>query len=157
MKQKVFDILDSLEIPYTNYEHEAVHSCDDAKWIEVPGVRCKSLLLRNKKATQFYMVVLPDYKRLDPNLIRAIYDDTKMSFASEQRMMEKIWLRPGSVSPFALINNADNDIRVVFDSELKDVEIGFHPLQNDNTIVTQMKYVEHFLENIGNEFIFSEL
>jgi len=61
------------------------------------------------------------------------------------------------VSPFALINNTDNDIRVVFDSELKDVEIGFHPLQNDNTIVLQMKHVEHFLENIGNEFIFSAL
>gem|GEM_PF-3150987 len=36
------------------------------------------------------MVVLPDYKRLDPNLIRAIYSDSKMSFASEQRMMDKI-------------------------------------------------------------------
>jgi hypothetical protein len=36
------------------------------------------------------MVVLPDYKRLDPNKIRAIFDDSKMSFASEERMMGKI-------------------------------------------------------------------
>lgn len=157
MRQKIFDILNSLEIPYINYEHRAVYTCDEAKWVDIPGVRCKSLLLRNKKATNFYMVVLPDYKRLDPNIIRTLFEDTKMSFASEQRMMDKIWLKPWSVSPFALINNTENDIRVVFDSDLKDVEIGFHPLQNDNTIVTQMKHVEHFLENIGNTFIFSEL
>ena len=45
----------------------------------------------------------------------------------------------------------------VFDSELKDVLIGFHPLQNDNTIVLDMKNVEHFLSNIGSEFSFEEL
>ncbi len=157
MKQKIFDILDSLEIPYTNYEHEAVFSCDEAKWVDIPWVRCKSLLLRNKKATHFYMVVLPDNKRLDPNIIRSEFEDTKMSFASEERMIEKIWVRPGSVSPFALLNNTDNDIRVVFDSELKWVDIGFHPLQNDNTVVLDMQHVEHFLENIGNSYIFSAL
>ena len=157
MRQKIFDILDTLQIPYTNYEHEIVHTCNDAKWVEIPGVRCKSLLIRNKKATTYYMVVLPDYKQLDTNIIRAFFDDTKMSFASEDRMLEKIWLRPGSVSPFALINNIENDITVVFDSELKGVEIWFHPLQNDNTIVLSMTDVEHFLWNIGNEFVFCEL
>lgn len=36
------------------------------------------------------MVVLPDNKRLDPNIIRSEFEDTKMSFASEERMIEKI-------------------------------------------------------------------
>jgi len=31
MKQKIFDVLDSLQIQYTNYEHEAVFTCDEAK------------------------------------------------------------------------------------------------------------------------------
>lgn len=31
MRQKIFDILNQLEIPYTNYEHEAVFTCDEAK------------------------------------------------------------------------------------------------------------------------------
>ncbi len=157
MKQKIFDILDMLEIEYTNYEHQAVFTCDEAKGVDIPGYRVKSLLLRNKKATNFYMVVLPDNKKLDTNIIRAIFNDTKMSFASPDRMMEKIELKPGSVSPFALINNTDKDIRVVFDSILKDELIGFHPLQNDNTVVLNMKSVEHFLENIGIEYVYSEL
>lgn len=157
MKQQIFDILNELQIEYTNYEHDPVFTCDEAKGVDIPGYRVKSLLLRNKKATNFYMVVLPDAKKLDTNIIRAIFNDSKMSFASEEKMMEKIGLRPGSVSPFALINNIERDIRVIFDAELKDQLIGFHPLQNDNTVVLQMGSVEHFLENIGIEFVYHEL
>ena len=157
MRQKIFDILDSLEIKYTNYEHDAVFTCDEAKGVEIPGKRVKSLLLRNKKATNFYMVVLGDNKRLDTNDIRAIFDDSKMSFASPERMMDKIWLKPGSVSPFALINNQEKDIRVVFDSELKSWLVWFHPLQNDNTIVINMNDIEKFLDNLWVEYTFSDL
>lgn len=157
MKQKILDILDDLKIEYTNYEHEAVFTCDEAKWVDIPGYRVKSLLLRNKKATNFYMVVLPDNKQLDTNIIRAIFDDSKMSFASPERMMEKIWLKPWSVSPFALINNLERDIRVVFDSVLQGELIGFHPLQNDNTVVLNMKDVEHFLENLWVEYVYHEM
>jgi Ala-tRNA(Pro) deacylase len=61
------------------------------------------------------------------------------------------------VSPFALINNTDKDIRVVFDSELKDELIGFHPLQNDNTIVLNMIDVQKLLGNLGIEYVYHEL
>ncbi len=157
MKKKIFDILDSLEIDYTNYEHDAVFTCDEAKWVDIPWKRVKSLLLRNKKATNYYMIVLPDYKKLDINSIRAIFDESKMSFASEEAMMNKIGLKPWNVSPFALIHNEQRDIPVVFDVSLKWRLIGFHPLQNDNTIVLEMKDVEHFLENICVKYIYTEL
>lgn len=157
MKQKIFNILDDLEINYTNYEHEVVHSCDDAKWVDIPWKIAKSLLIRNKKSTNFYMIVLPDSKSLDTNIIRAMFDDSKMSFASEESMLEKIWLRPGSVSPFALINNTDRDIRVVFDESLKQWLIWFHPLQNDNTIVLEMSDVLRFLDNLWIKYYFWNL
>lgn len=158
MKQKIFDILDSLKINYTNYEHMPVHSCNDAKWVDIPWKRVKSILIRNKKGTNFYMVVLWDDKpRLDTNLIRAIFDDSKMSFVDEEQMIEKIWLRPWSVSPFALINNAEKDIKVVFEQSFKDMLIWFHPLQNDNTVVLNMSDIEIFLENIWIEFVYTEL
>lgn len=157
MRQKIFDILDSLEIDYKNYEHNAVHSCNDAKWVDIPWKRVKSILIRNKKSTNFYMVVLWDNKHLETNIVRAIFDDSKMSFASEEEMLEKIGLKPWSVSPFALINNLEKDIKVVFDNELKDWLVWFHPLQNDNTIVLQMKDVEKFLENLWIQFVYHEL
>lgn len=157
MKQVILDMLEKLGADYTNYEHVPVFSCDEAKGVDIPGVRVKSLLLRNKKATNYYMVVLPDFKHLDTNKIRALFDDSKMSFASEERMMEKIGLKPGSVSPFALVNNTQKDIAVVFDRDLKDVLIGFHPLQNDNTVVLQMQEVERFLEHLWMEYVYAKL
>ncbi len=157
MKHKIFKILDDLNINYTNYEHQPVHSCNDSKWICVPWQRVKSLLIRNKKWTNFYMVVVWEDKKLETNKIREIFDDSKMSFFEEELMMGKIWLKPGSVSPFALINNTEKDIKVVFDKTLKWVLIGFHPLQNDNTVVLQMNDVEKFLEHLWFEFMYWDL
>jgi Ala-tRNA(Pro) deacylase len=65
MREKIFNILEQLEIEYTNYEHEPAFSCEDAKGIDIPGIRVKSLLLKNKQKNKFYMVVLEDNKRLD--------------------------------------------------------------------------------------------
>lgn len=152
MKQKVFDLLESLQIPYTNYEHIPVFTCDDAKWVEVPGKRVKSLLLRNEKKTRYYMVVLEDYKRLDIKQFAQKVNDTKMSFASESTMIEKIGVTPGHVSPFAMINNLQKDIQVVFDSELQNTTIGIHPLQNDNTVVILQSDVEKYLSFLWVEY-----
>lgn len=157
MKQKILDILDSLNIEYTNYEHEAVFTCDDAKWIEIPWKRVKSLLLRNKKATQFYMVVLEDCKKLDSNMLRSVLWENKLSFASEERMVDKIWVRPGHVSPFANINDNERSIVVIFDEELRWVELWFHPWQNDNTVVINNDWVEKYLEKLWVEYRYVEL
>ncbi len=87
MKQKIFDILDSLEIDYKNYEHDAVFTCGEAKWIDVPWLRVKSLLLRNKKSTNFYMVVLRDCTRLDTNIVRLSFEILRCHL----RMKNKWW------------------------------------------------------------------
>lgn len=157
MKQKVFDVLDELLVEYQNYEHVPVFTCDEAKGVDIPWFRVKSLLLRNKKASNYYMVVLPDEKKLDTNIIRDMFSDSKMSFASEERMVDLIGIRPGSVSPYALVNNSEKNIKVIFDAELKGQLIWLHPLQNDNTVVTNMDYVEKFLNHLGFEYYFKEL
>lgn len=157
MRARIFEILDNLGIDYKNYEHEAVFTCNDCKWIDLPWKRVKSLLLRNKKATNFYMVVLSDNKKLDTNIIKDKFDDTKMSFASPERMMQKIGLKPWNVSPFALINNLERDIKVIFDEDLKSELVWFHPLQNDNTIVLQMNWVESFLEELWFDYYYLNL
>ena len=157
MKTKILNLLDFLEIKYKNYEHKPAFSCDDAKWIDIPWIRVKSLFLRNKKATKYYMVVLEDNKKFDSNLFRKLSWENKITFASEERMMNKIWIKPGHVSPFAIINNIEKDVEVIFDSTLKNCEIWFHPWQNDNTAVLSISWVEKFLEHLWNEFKYLEL
>lgn len=157
MKQKILQILDQIWAEYVNYEHIPVFSCDEAKWVDVPWKRVKSLLLRNKNASKFYMVVLEDEKKLNSELLRKILHENKLSFASEERMIEKIWVKPWHVSPFACINNLNNDILILFDENLKESLIGFHPWQNDNTVVLNISFVEKFLENVWNEYKYIEL
>ena len=157
MKEKILTKLDELEISYKNFEHAPVFSCDEAKSVDVPWKRVKSLLLRNKKATKYYMVVIEDCKSLDSNKLRHELGENKLSFASEERMINKIWVKPWHVSPFANINDEDHDILVIFDKYLKDELIWFHPGQNDNTTVLRNYWVERFLENLWVEYIYLEL
>jgi len=157
MKQKILTLLDYLKIEYKNYEHQPTFTCDEAKWVDIPWVRVKSLLLRNKKATKFYMVVLEDEKQLDSNSLRKLLWENKLSFASEERMVNKIGVKPWHVSPFANINDEDKDITVIFNSSLKNCEIWFHPGQNDNTTVLKNSWVEKFLEHLWVEYIYLDL
>lgn len=156
MKEKIFDTLDTLNISYRVYNHIPVFSCNEAKGIDIPWQRVKSLLIRNKKATNFYMVVLPEDKKLNTNLIREAVSDTKLSFVNEECMLEKIGVAPGSVSPFALIHNTQRDVCVIFDKYLQGKQVGFHPWQNDATVVLDMLDVGHFLEHTGNTYTFLE-
>lgn len=150
--QSIFKILEKLQIPYENYTHNPVYSCDEAKCVEIPGKRVKSLLLENKKSSNFYMVVIPDYKKLEVNKVRHFYNDSKLSFVSSEKMQELISLTPGNVSPYALINNSLKNIKVIIDKELENEKIWFHPLRNDNTVVTTMKDVERFLDFLWYNF-----
>jgi Ala-tRNA(Pro) deacylase len=80
-----------------------------------------------------------------------------MSFASPETMLEKIGLTPWSVSPFALINNQEKDIKLIIDAELRGKTVWFHPLQNDNTVVLDMIELEKFLNYIWVSYIYHAL
>jgi len=157
MKEKIFQLLDNLEIKYQNFEHEPTFTCDQAKWVDVPGVRVKNLLLKNKKKNNFYMVVLEDEKRLDSNIIRKYFWESKVSFVDEEVMKQKIWVTPWHVSPLSLVYNQENDIQVVFDKVLENKQIWIHPGRNDNTTVLELSDLEKFITNIWNKSHFINL
>lgn len=157
MKEKIFQTLDSLQIEYKNFEHEPTFTCDQAKWVDVPWIRVKNLLLKNKKKDKFYMVVLQDEKRLDSNIIRKYFGESKVSFVDEELMKRKIWVTPWHVSPLSLLNNDQQDVEVVFDEILTDQEIWIHPGINDNTTVIWVPNVVKFIEYIWNKYHFLKL
>ena len=56
----------------------------------------------------------------------------KLHFAKEEQLIEKLGLKPGTVSIFGLLNNKDHDINIYIDKEIMNEKlITFH--QNDNT------------------------
>lgn len=155
--QKIYDKLNELKINFKDFSHKATFSCNEARSVEIPGERVKSLILTNKQKNKFVMVVLSDEKKLDVKILQKYFWEKKFSFAKNEDILEKIWVEIGHISPFALINNSKKDIFLIFDKILKWKEIWFHPLINTKTIVLNLNDMEFFLENIWFKSEFLEL
>mgnify|MGYP000134515244 CR=1 FL=1 len=63
---KVYDILDSLHIPYIRADHEAVMTMEACEEIDKAlGMEiCKNLFLCNRKKTSYYLLLMPGNKAL---------------------------------------------------------------------------------------------
>ena len=82
----------------------------------------------------------------------------KLSFASEARMDKYLGLKPGSVSPFGIINDEEHHVYLYLDKNLLDREyISFHPNDNTGTCVIKTKDLVKFLDAMGNGYEFIEL
>jgi Ala-tRNA(Pro) deacylase len=149
----VYAALDALGIAYERHEHPAVFNSEDAAkyWDPIPGVQCKNLFLRNKKGDRHYLVVVGIGKRVDlKDLVKVVGDD-RLSFGSPDRLMAKLGLTPGSVSPFGLINDADGSVRVLIDADLRGAErLIFHPNINTASVVVSWADLERFLATRKN-------
>ena len=49
-------------------------------------------------------------------------------------MEQMLEVKPGSVTPLAILNNKDKNILMIFDSELQNQTIGMHPMENTATV-----------------------
>jgi Ala-tRNA(Pro) deacylase len=149
----VYSALDELGIGYERHEHPAVFTADDAAqhWSGIDGTQCKNLFLRNKKGNRHYLVVLEISKQADLRHVAKLVSDDRLSFGSPERLMARLGLTPGSVSPFGLINDADHSVRVLIDRDLRSADrLIFHPNINTASIVVTWNDFERFLESRGN-------
>jgi Ala-tRNA(Pro) deacylase len=157
---KVYDILNSLEIKYTRYEHKAIYTVEEANKLEIsiPGVHCKNLFIRNRKGDGHYLVLLDDRKRADLKALEKQIGSTKLSFASEERLFKYLGLKPGSVTPFGLINDINGEVIVLVDRDLTKADIvSFHPNVNTATIGVSYNDLEKFIKWHNNEFYYVDI
>lgn len=154
-EQEVYDVLNLLNINYTRYEHKAIYSVKEGKELEIsiPGKMCKNLFLKNSKGDTNYLVILDEDKNINLKLLAKQIGSTRLSFAAEEKLSEKLKLTPGSVTPFGIIKNADRDVIVLVDKELANEErVNFHPNTNTATIGISYGDLERFVKWHGNEF-----
>jgi Ala-tRNA(Pro) deacylase len=149
----VYAALDALGIRYDRHEHPAVFTAEDASkyWNPISGTQCKNLFLRNKKGDRHYLVVVEISKRVDlKDLVKVVGDD-RLSFGSPERLMARLGLTPGSVSPFGLIHDADGSVSVLIDRDLRGAErLIFHPNINTASVVVSWADLERFLATRPN-------
>jgi Ala-tRNA(Pro) deacylase len=149
----VYATLDALGITYDTFTHPPVFTGEEAAehWAPIQGTRVKNLFLRNKKGDRHYLVILEITKHADLKRLVQILGDDRLSFGSADRLMAAMKLTPGSVSPFGLIHDDQQIMRVVLDDELRAAErLIFHPNINTASLTITVPDLEKFLASRGN-------
>ncbi len=151
-KIKLIDYLDSLRIEYQVHEHPPVKTVEDALeyWKDIDAMHCKNLFMRNQKGNRHFLVVMPHDKHVSMKEIQEKIGQGKLSFASPRRLQQYLNLEPGDVSPFGIINDSDNHVKLFIDNKLQNNTISFHPNVNTATLTLSFAGFIHFLEESGN-------
>jgi Ala-tRNA(Pro) deacylase len=59
-------------------------------------------------------------------------------------------IRPGAVSPLAMVTGAEKGVRFIIDSTVQDAaRIYMHPLVNDRTVVMDVADLWAFMDRVG--------
>ena len=159
-QERVFDFLQQQDIEYSFYTHPEAPTIEIARqyWHNDGSKHCKNLFFRNHKGNRHYLVVFDSEQSLAIHDLEQRLKQGKLSFASEQRMDRYLGLKPGSVSPFGLINDTENHVHLFLDKNLLDYpSLSFHPNDNRATVVISQQMFAKYLEAVGNTFEYIEL
>ena len=69
-----------------------------------------------------------------------------LSFASPEELKNILDLEPGSVTPLGIINDKNNKVTILIDSELKTKKILCHPNTNTKTVSIEFNDLIKFIE-----------
>lgn len=154
-KEKVYKYLDQHNISYNVSNHPPIYTIEalDEYDISNKDKIAKNLFLRNDNGKKHYLITIRQDKTVDLKDLREKIGSSRLSFASEERLMEHLGLTKGSVTPLGVINNEDKKVEVYFDKDLVDEEIiGVHPNENDATVWLSYQSIKQVIESIGNVF-----
>ena len=151
---ELFAYLNTLGIPHRTVTHPAVFRVDESRELrgQIPGAHTKNLFLRDKKGAVYLVVALEDAAIELKSLHRLLGASGRFSFGSAELMRELIGVEPGSVTPFAAINDKDLRVTVVLDAAMMaHAVLNFHPLTNTATTTIARDDLVRFLEATGHK------
>jgi Ala-tRNA(Pro) deacylase len=151
--EDLFAYLDSLGIAHQTVRHPPVFTVEESRRLHrrVPGVHSKNLFLCDKKGALFLVVASEDAAIELKSLHRLVGASGRFSFASAELMREFLGVEPGSVTPFAAINDKAGRVTVVLDAAMMAHDVlNFHPLTNTGTTTISREGLIRFLEATGH-------
>jgi Ala-tRNA(Pro) deacylase len=151
---ELFAYLDSLGIAHKSVGHQPLFTVEESQALrgKIPGAHTKNLFLRDKKGSVFLVVTLEDAVLELRSLHRLLGASGRFSFGSADLMRELIGVEPGSVTPFAVINDKGLRVTVVLDAAMMAHEVlNFHPLVNTATTTISREALLKFLEATGHK------
>ncbi|WP_339830709.1 prolyl-tRNA synthetase associated domain-containing protein [uncultured Parvibaculum sp.] len=156
--------LEAQGIAHETRTHPALHTVEEAQahraaWPEAAraGGFCKNLFLKDRKG-RLWLIVTLEERELKLNSLSKPLGSARLSFASADLMDEVLGVRPGSVTPFALVNDRQEQVTVVLDAPMLDHErLNYHPLENTATTALSRADFMAFLEITGHRPVILDL
>jgi Ala-tRNA(Pro) deacylase len=145
--------LGKLGIETRTYAHAAVFTVEEAQRVrgDLPGGHTKNLFVRDKRGTMWLLCCEADQSVDLRTLASRLGASGRLSFGSTERLMRYLGVRPGAVSPFAVINDHGQQVRVVLDPAVLGAEpINMHPLDNTRTTAIAAAGLLTFLDAEGH-------
>ena len=97
-------------------------------------------------------MVAEDHAKIDLKKVGQLLNARKLRFADADLLWQTLGVKPGSVTPFALINDPDHKVKVVLDKTLLDCDIiNAHPLENTATTSIPLAGFKKFLGAVGHD------
>lgn len=144
--------LSAMGIPHTLYHHEAVFTAAEAAFLKdtIPAMHIKNLFLKDKK-DRMALVVLPDEISVDLKALAPAIGLDRISFGSPERLWTYLGVRPGSVCPFAAMNDTGNAVQVILHAPAAQAPaISVHPMLNTMSVTLSGPDLLRFLESVGH-------
>lgn len=155
--EEAYALLDELKISYQRCDHVPIVSVKNVPF-ELPGPQVKNLVLKPRKGQHVYLVILPDEKQANLANLAEILEEKRLSFVSEETLLELLNVPAGTVTPLALPNDHAHKITVVIDDAIdKNDTVGFHPNINSTTLIIQFRDFEKLLAHLGYEPVFIKI
>lgn len=160
-EERVYDLLDQLNIDYQRIDHEEANTMEVCLEIEktLKSTICKNLFLVNSNKSQYYLLMLKENKKFKTKVISKQINSSRLSFGSDEKMLEYLDITPGSVSLLGLMNDHDFKVQLLMDKDLlQDEYLGCHPCINTSSLRIKMKDVfEKIMPFLHHEPIFVEV
>ncbi len=148
-ERALFALFDELGIRHQTIEHRPLFTVEDGRDLHhtIPGMHCKNLFLKDKK-DKLWLVVMPGDKRAHLTRLEKVIGAARLSFGKADLLQEVMGISPGSVTPFALINDLSRRVTVVLDKDMMDAPlVNFHPLRNTASTTLSaadlLKFIKH--------------
>ena len=160
MKEKAIGFLEKCGVPFELFEHERVHTMEECAALDCSrgASHAKNLFLCNRQGTKFYLLLVEARKAFKTSEFSKAMGISRVSFANESQLMQKLGLMPGAVGPLALINDASREVTLVIDADLKgSARVAFHPNDNAASVFLSMDDMERCVRSLGYAPVYLEL
>jgi Ala-tRNA(Pro) deacylase len=150
--EDLFRRLGELGIAADTTDHPPVFTVEEAKALrgQIAGCHIKNLFLKDKR-DQLWLVVCLEDRLIELKTLPALIGSARLSFARPDLLREVLGVEPGSVTPFALINDTARRVAVVLDAEMMQADcVNCHPLHNAATTTITAAGLLRFIEACGH-------